>query len=127
MRVAKPSEPGSMRLAIGNLEEQRHEPSMSPARAQRVRRPGAGRPPLLEKDPTLLDDLDRLIEPVTRGDPESPLRWTCKSKDKLAAELNGMGHKVSPTKVGRLLHDLGDSLQVVRKTRELSLITGLHG
>jgi transposase len=107
-----------IRAGIADLAEHRLQPSTSPARAQRVRRPGGGRPPLLEKDPTLLDDLDRLIEPVTRGDPESPLRWTCKSKDKLAAELNTMGHKVSATKVGRLLHDLGYSLQVVRKTRE---------
>jgi hypothetical protein len=107
-----------VRAGIADLEEHRLERSPSPARAQRVRRPGGGRPALLEKDPTLLDDLDRLIEPVTRGDPESPLRWTCKSKDKLAAELVMMGHKVSATKVGRLLHDLGYSLQVVRKTRE---------
>ena len=106
-----------IRAGIADLEEHRLAPP-APARAQRVRRPGGGRPPLLEKDPTLLDDLDLLIEPVTRGDPESPLRWTCKSKDKLAAELNAMGHKVSATKVGRLLHDLGYSLQVVRKTRE---------
>jgi len=107
-----------IRAGIADLEEHRIAPSTSPARSQRVRRPGAGRPPLLEKDPTLLDDLDHLIEPVTRGDPESPLRWTCKSKDKLAAELNALGHKVSASKVGRLLHDLGYSLQVVRKTRE---------
>ena len=107
-----------VRAGIADLEELRLAPAASPPRAQRIRRPGGGRPPLLEKDPTLLDDLDRLIEPATRGDPESPLRWTCKSKDKLAAELNAMGHKVSATKVGRLLHDLGFSLQVVRKTRE---------
>jgi transposase len=107
-----------VRAGIADLEEQRLKPATSPARSQRVRRPGGGRPPLLEKDPSLLDDLDLLVEPVTRGDPESPLRWTCKSKDKLAAELNEMGHKVSATKVGRLLHDLGYSLQVVRKTRE---------
>jgi hypothetical protein len=107
-----------VRSGIAELDELRRSPATQPPRAQRVRRPGAGRPPLVEKDPTLLDDLDRLVEPVTRGDPESPLRWTCKSKDKLAAELQAMGHTVSPTKVGRLLHDLGYSLQVVRKTRE---------
>lgn len=107
-----------VRAGIADLEELRRSPVARPARAQRVRRPGGGRPTLLEKDPTLLDDLDRLVEPVTRGDPESPLRWTCKSKDKLAAELQAMGHKVSATKVGRLLHELGYSLQVVRKTRE---------
>jgi hypothetical protein len=68
----------------------------------------------VQNDPTLVADLESLVDPVTRGDPESPLRWTCKSKDKLAAELRAMGHKVSPTKVGRLLHDLDYSLQVVR-------------
>ena len=107
-----------VRAGIADLEEHRVARAASPPGGQRVRRPGAGRPPILVKDPTLLDDLERLVEPVTRGDPESPLRWTCKSKDKLAAELNAMGHKVSATKVGRLLHDLGYSLQVVRKTRE---------
>jgi transposase len=107
-----------VRAGIADLEERRLAPSTTPARGQRVRRPGAGRPPLVAADPTLVDDLDALVEPVTRGDPESPLRWTCKSKDKLAAELGAMGHKVSATKVGRLLHELGYSLQVVRKTRE---------
>ena len=107
-----------VRAGIADLEEQRLAPATSPPRAQRVRRPGAGRPLLVAKDPTLLRDLDRLVEPVTRGDPESPLRWTCKSKEKLSAELRAMGHKVSATKVGRLLHDLDYSLQVVRKTRE---------
>jgi hypothetical protein len=72
----------------------------------------------VQTDPTLVIDLESLVDPVTRGDPESPLRWTCKSKDKLAAELREMGHKVSATVVGRLLHQLDYSLQVVRKTRE---------
>ena len=107
-----------IRAGIADLQENRLSPPTAPAREQRVRRPGAGRRSLIETDLTLLDDLDSLVEPVTRGDPESPLRWTCKSKDKLAAELCSMGHKVSATKVGRLLHDLGYSLQVVRKTRE---------
>jgi len=106
-----------VRAGIRDLDEQAASPA-TPARAQRVRRPGGGRPLLVETDPTLLTDLDSLVDPVTRGDPESPLRWTCKSKDKLAAELVAMGHKVSATKVGRLLTDLGYSLQVVRKTRE---------
>jgi hypothetical protein len=107
-----------IRAGIADLKEQSETPETLAPRAQRIRRAGAGRPALLEKDPTLLADLDGLVDPVTRGDPESPLRWTCKSKDKLAAELNAMGHKVSATKVGRLLHDLGYSLQVVSKTRE---------
>lgn len=107
-----------IRAGIAELEEYRWSPPEAPPRAQRVRRPGAGRPALTEADPTLVEDLDSLVDPVTRGDPESPLRWTCKSKDKLAAELRAMGHKVSATTVGRVLHELGYSLQVVRKTRE---------
>src|SRR6478609_2844266 len=71
-----------IRAGIRELAEQAANPPAVPARAQRVRRPGAGRPPLTDKDPTLLSDLDALVEPTTRGDPESPLRWTSKSKDK---------------------------------------------
>jgi hypothetical protein len=107
-----------IRAGIRDLAEQKANPASTPARAQRIRRPGAGRPTLLIQDPTLLSDLDSLVDPVTRGDPESPLRWTCKSKEKLATGLRAMGHKVSATKVGHLLHHLGYSLQVVRKTRE---------
>jgi len=107
-----------IRAGIRDLAEQAKNPTSTPARAQRIRRPGAGRPALVTQDPTLLSDLDSLVDPVTRGDPESPLRWTCKSKEKLATELRAMGHKVSATKVGHLLHHLGYSLQVVRKTRE---------
>ena len=107
-----------VRAGIAELEAHRWSPPEGPPRLQRVRRPGAGRPALTQADPTLVKDLDSLVDPVTRGDPESPLRWTCKSKDKLAAELRLMGHKVSATTVGRVLHELGYSLQVVRKTRE---------
>ncbi len=107
-----------IRAGLRDLAEQSRKAPKLPARAQRIRRPGAGRPPLVQTDPTLVSDLESLVNPVTRGDPESPLRWTCKSKDKLAAELHEMGHKVSATMVGRLLHQLDYSLQVVRKTRE---------
>jgi hypothetical protein len=107
-----------IRAGVRDLAEQAETPPGLAARAQRVRRPGAGRPLLTERDPKLVPDLESLVDPLTRGDPESPLRWTCKSKEKLAAELREMGHKVSPTKTGRLLHELGYSLQVVRKTRE---------
>src|SRR6185437_5267581 len=107
-----------VRAGIRDLDEMSHNPPAVPPREQRVRRPGAGRPSLIDTDPTLMEDLDALVDPVTRGDPESPLRWTCKSKEKLAAELRAMGHKVSATTVGLLLRDLGYSLQVVRKTRE---------
>jgi hypothetical protein len=69
-------------------------------------------------DPTLTEDLERLIDPVTRGDPDSPLRWTCKSVRKLAAELGRQGHQVSHTLVAALLHEMGYSLQANRKVRE---------
>jgi hypothetical protein len=103
---------------LRDLKALAKNPPTVPARAQRIRRPGAGRPALTEGDPTLVTDLESLVDPVTRGDPESPLRWTCKSKGKLATELRAMGHTVSATQVGRLLHQLDYSLQVVRKTRE---------
>jgi hypothetical protein len=69
-------------------------------------------------DPTLVRDLEALIEPTTRGDPQSPLRWTCKSTRNLAEELNRQGHAVSYRTVAALLHDLEYSLQANRKTRE---------
>jgi hypothetical protein len=84
----------------------------------RIRRPGGGRKKTVEQDPSLLRDLERLVEPVTRGDPESPLRWTCKSLRKLAGELLQMGHHTSHQMVGRMLHDLGYSLQANCKTLE---------
>jgi hypothetical protein len=84
----------------------------------RVRRPGGGRKKTVAQDPTLLRDLERLVEPVTRGDPESPLRWTCKSLRKLAEELRRKGHRTSHQLVGRMLHDLGYSLQANSKTLE---------
>jgi hypothetical protein len=85
---------------------------------ERVRRPGAGRPFLEETDSTLVQDLEALVEPTTRGDPQSPLRWTCKSTRKLAAELQRRGHHVSHQTVAALLHYLDYSLQANRKTRE---------
>jgi transposase len=84
----------------------------------RVRRPGGGRKAMVTIDPTLRDDLERLVEPTSRGDPESPLRWTCKSVRKLAAELTAQGHQTSHRMVADLLHDLGYSLQANQKTLE---------
>ena len=84
----------------------------------RVRRDGGGRKPLTQKDPTLVKDLLGLVLPHERGDPESPLRWTCKSLRKLQAELQELGHKVSFRTVGKLLKELGFSLQANAKTRE---------
>jgi transposase len=86
--------------------------------AGRTRRPGGGRKPLTETDSRLLGALEALVDPVTRGDPMSPLRWTCKSAAKLAAELTARGHPASERSVNRLLHDLGYSLQSNRKTIE---------
>jgi hypothetical protein len=84
----------------------------------RLRRGGAGRKPSTESDPTLLAALEALLEPLTRGDPMSPLRWTCKSTRRLAAELTGQGHRVGYRTVAWLLHEAGYSLQANRKTRE---------
>jgi hypothetical protein len=85
---------------------------------ERIRRPGGGRRPLAEKDPALLAALEALVEPTTRGDPQAPLRWTCKSTRKLAEELAGQGHPVCHRTVAALLDHLGYSLQANRKTRE---------
>jgi len=84
----------------------------------RVRRAGGGRRPLTETDPTLLEDLERLLEADTRGDPESPLRWTAKSVRQLAAALRELGHRVHFASVAKLLRALGYSLQSNRKAKE---------
>jgi hypothetical protein len=84
----------------------------------RVRRAGGGRKPLAAADPTLAGDLDGLVEPTARGDPQSPLRWTCKSTRRLAAELRGRGHRVGHVTVAGLLHAADYGLQANRKTKE---------
>lgn len=84
----------------------------------RIRAKGGGRRKLTTKDPTLLHDLDALVEPMTRGDPQSPLRWTCKSTPRLTKELIAQGHQVSQRTVCDLLEQLEYSLQSTRKTRE---------
>ena len=84
----------------------------------RVRRPGGGRIPLVKQDATLLADLLSLVEPSERGDPMSPLRWTCKSLSRLTSELVARGHRIGRTAVGELLHQHKFSLQANRKTRE---------
>lgn len=86
--------------------------------AGRIRRVGGGRKKSKEKDASLVADLERLVEPLTRGDPESSLRWTCKSVRNLADELKRQGHKISYPVVAELLHELGYSLQSNRKTKE---------
>ena len=90
----------------------------APLSTGRVRRPGAGRRPLLELDPALQVALERLIEPATRGDPMSPLRWTSKSTRHLAGVLTKAGHSVSHETLAQLLHELGYSLQAATKTVE---------
>jgi len=84
----------------------------------RIRRSGAGRKNIVVRDPKLLASLEHLIEPETRGDPESPLRWICKSTRALAAQLTGQKHPVSHEKVAQLLRDQNYSLQSNRKTEE---------
>jgi hypothetical protein len=93
-------------------------PERRASEAPRVRRPGGGRKPLTETDPGLLAALEALIEPVTRGDPQSPLRWTLKSTRTLATELTRQRHPVSSRTVAKLLRHAGYSLQANRKTRE---------
>jgi len=84
----------------------------------RIRRPGAGRKPITQSDPELVNRLEALIDEQTRGDPESPLRWTCKSTRAIAAALTRRKHPVSHTKIAQILHHLGYSLQGNRKTEE---------
>jgi hypothetical protein len=84
----------------------------------RIRKQGAGRKRTVDKDPMLKPDLERLIDPATRGDPESPLRWTCKSTRQLEDALCAMGHRTSHRMVGELLRGMGYSLQGNRKTEE---------
>jgi len=84
----------------------------------RIRRPGAGRKRLTETDPQLLAALEELVDPATRGHPESPLRWTCKSTAILAKELTRQNHPVTDRTVATMLKKAGYSLQANRKTRE---------
>ncbi len=84
----------------------------------RIRRAGAGRPGIQKTQPGIREALEALVDPITRGDPMSPLRWTCKSRAKLAAALTKDGWSVSSTTIGRLLHELGYSLQSPRKSGE---------
>lgn len=97
--------------ALGELDSE-------PLEAGRVRRSGGGRPSLVQLDPELPTALESLVEPLTRGDPESPLRWTCKSTRALAEELAKQNHPVSHEKVAQLLHGMDYTLQGNRKTEE---------
>jgi transposase len=110
-RAAGVSRP-TVRKAVTELQE---EPEPASGRS---RRPGGGRKRAAEKDPALLRGLEELVDPSTRGDPMSPLRWTCKSTRQLAEALTEAGHPVSSWTVAQLLHHLGYSLQANRKTME---------
>jgi transposase len=105
--------PKTIRRGMSELSEDPPEET-----SDRVRSPGGGRKKAEVADPELVDALDGLIEPGTRGDPESPLRWTTKSTRHLAAALTKMGHSISHSAVANLLHSLGYSLQGTRKTME---------
>lgn len=105
-------------LARQTIRNGRRELAEGVPATGRIRRPGAGRPTLEHQQPGLTAALERLVDPLTRGDPTSPLRWTCKSRAQLTAALTAAGWRVSSTVVGRLLNDLGYRLQALRKTRE---------
>ena len=98
-------------IGKGKRELQAREGEASEAGTRRVRRSGGGRKKKVDLNPQLLSDLESLVEPATRGDPESPLRWTLKSLRRLSQELSAMGHEVSRNVVSRVLHSLGYSLQ----------------
>ena len=105
-------------LARKTIRKGRRELARGGPSTARLRRPGAGRPSLQRRQPGLRDALEALVDPLTRGDPTSPLRWTCKSRAKLAAALTQQGWHVSSTTVGRMLNQLGYSLQAPRKRHE---------
>ncbi len=107
-------------LAINTVRRGLADLDLPPASEtdSRVRRSGAGRKKLREKDAGLVETVEELIEPFTRGDPMRPLRWTCKSVRRLADELRTRGHAISPAKVAELLAELGYSLQSHRKRDE---------
>ena len=108
--------PNTINKGLAELRERAESPDMP--LPTRLRREGGGRKRCSESDPELVVALERLVDPVTRGDPESPLRWTCKSTTHLAEALSEQGHVVSPRTVGRLLNADGYSLQSNRKTKE---------
>ncbi len=106
---------GLSRVTITKGIDELDEAPIAPGR---IRRPGAGRRRLLVRDPELPRVLEALVEPLTRGDPESPLRWTCKSTRTLAGELTRQHHPVSHEKVAQFLREMDYSLQGNRKTKE---------
>jgi hypothetical protein len=108
--------PNTIRKGMHELTAREEQPGE--AIATRLRKPGGGRKRSDKNDPELLKELRNLVDPMTRGDPMSPLRWTCLSTSNLADALTHKGHPVSPRTVGRLLNEDGYSLQSNRKTKE---------
>jgi len=105
-------------IAAGIEELEHRQAHPQEAVDVRIRRPGGGRKPLTQTDPGLQQALEALVDPVTRGHPQSPLRWTCKSTSKLAEELSRQRHPVTGRTVAALLKQSGYSLQANRKTKE---------
>src|SRR3974390_2742835 len=103
----------TIRAGVHDLRE-----TSDPLPEGRVRRPGGGRKARVQEDPNLMRALESLVEPTTRGDPESPLRWTCKSVRQLAVELRRQRHQTSHRMVAEILHGMDYSLQANRKTLE---------
>ena len=116
--VAEATGMSRVTISHGIGEVKARQGSAGEQAATRIRRPGGGRKPLTETDPELMQALESLVDPVTRGDPMSPLRWTCKSTYKLSEELQRQKHPVGPRTVASLLRQAGYSLQANRKTRE---------
>ncbi len=116
--VAQASGINERTIRRGCVELRQSKVTDTPSSVRRVRHRGGGRKSLQSQDRDLVNALEALVEPTTRGDPMSPLRWTCKSTRKLARALSQQGHKVSHTRVAQLLADLDYSLQGTRKTLE---------
>ena len=108
----------SRRAITLGIEELKASQEENPQKKFRIRKPGGGRKTVIENDPTLKADLESLIEPATRGDPESPLMWTCKSLRTLVDELAKMNHVLNHQTLANLLKDMGYSLQANKKTME---------
>ena len=108
--------PNTIRKGLAELQVRDADPFSEVG--SRLRKAGGGRKRLTETDPQLSEELDRLVAPLTRGDPQSPLRWTCKSTSHLAQELSHQGHPISARAVAQLLNEAGYSLQGNRKTLE---------
>jgi hypothetical protein len=116
--VARATGISRKRIGAGLRELQNQTSAAATPLPRRLRRRGGGRKRVTDTDATLVADLEALVDPVTRGDPQSPLRWTCKSLDKLTAELRQKGHRIGRETVRQLLKKLDYRLQTTRKTRE---------